>query len=97
MGDTTGSVYYLYIDNDFEAIHVVYLETAIHASQAAPAESVPEYQLKIYTTWTMWGSCSTCDRVGIKFRLGYCTISLLETTISHNEHNALQYTKKGGK
>lgn len=98
-----GSAYYLHIENDFEAINVVRPETAVRAPQATPAESISKYGLNIYTTWTTWGSCSTCDVVGMKFRYGYCTISL-ETT--HDEYAAsksaptadeLQRRKREGK
>ncbi|XP_025162036.1 uncharacterized protein LOC112590283 [Harpegnathos saltator] len=105
MQDTTGSAYYLYIDNDLETIDV-YQETAAHGPQATPTENVPEYELKIYTTWTTWSSCSMCDSVGIKLRYGYCTISLLETAATHDKYmisedvsttDKLRYTKKTGK
>lgn len=77
MGSTMGSIYYLHIDSDSEIVKVVYPDTAAYAPQAAPDRIVPEYNLKIFTTWSTWSSCSTCDTVGIKLRYGYCTISLL--------------------
>lgn len=99
-----GSAYYLYIDSDFEAIKVVYPETAVHKPQATPATTLSKY--KLYTIWTAWSSCSACDVVGIKLRYGYCTISLFETASTYNEHalsgntpitDELQYRKREGK
>ncbi|XP_070518803.1 uncharacterized protein, partial [Cardiocondyla obscurior] len=71
VGDTIGSIYYLYVDNDFETV-------TIHPNKATLVEYIPEYKVKIYTSWTTWSPCSTCDVVGIKLRYGYCTVSLIE-------------------
>lgn len=95
MGDTVGSIYYLHIDSDLETMNV-------HPDSVDLVENVPEYKLKVYTTWTAWSSCSTCNAIGIKLRYGYCTVSLLE--ISENRYlenistmNELQYVKRGVK
>lgn len=72
VGDTVGSIYYVHIDSDLETM-------IVHPDRAALVENVPEYKLKVYTTWTAWSPCSTCNAIGIKLRYGYCTVSLLET------------------
>lgn len=78
MGDTVGQIHYLYIDREAKNL---YSNTAFQLSQAASIEML-DYKLKIYTSWTIWSPCSVCDAVGIKLRYGYCTISLLETSIN---------------
>lgn len=47
MGDIAGSVYYLHVDNNVEAINIVFPDTAPNASHAASAANVPEYELKV--------------------------------------------------
>ncbi|XP_020281749.1 uncharacterized protein LOC109853763 [Pseudomyrmex gracilis] len=88
MGDTAGSVYYLHVDNNVEAINIVFPDTAPNASHATSAANVPEYELEVYTSWTTWTSCSTCDAVGIKTRYGYCVISGRTKSWSKTEEDA---------
>lgn len=97
LGNTVGSIYYLHIDSDSEIM-------TVHPDSTALVESVPEYKLKVYTTWTAWSPCSTCNAIGIKLRYGYCTVSLLEMTEHRylvNENvstmNELRYMKRGVK
>lgn len=99
MGDTVGPPYYLYIESDFETINV-YSDTVPYAPQAIASAIVPEYALKVYTSWTTWSSCSTCDIVGIKLRYGYCIISPLKTSTQIDENvtltAGLRYQKAQG-
>ncbi|XP_036142073.1 uncharacterized protein LOC105829170 [Monomorium pharaonis] len=78
VGDTIGSVYYLDIDSNSELVNVRDPNTPFYASQVTLVENMPEYNLKVYTAWTTWSLCSTCDAVGIKLQYGYCTVSLSE-------------------
>ncbi|XP_018315366.1 uncharacterized protein [Mycetomoellerius zeteki] len=77
VGYTVGSIYYLHVDSNMETVNV-YPDRASYTLQATLVKNVPEYKLKVYTTWTTWSSCSTCDAVGIKLRYGYCAVSLIE-------------------
>jgi len=79
----------------------VYSNRASYALQTTLIENVPQYKLKVYTTWTTWSACSMCDAIGIKLRYGYCTVSLLETSKhgffideSASTMNKLRYTKR---
>lgn len=72
MGNTVGSVHHLHIDSRTEDPHS-------NITQAASIQML-DYKLRIYTIWTSWSPCSMCDAVGIKFRYGYCTISLSEAS-----------------
>lgn len=81
MKSIIGSIYYLHIDSDFEAVNILHL----NMSRAALVESMPEYGLEIYTTWTTWNTCSTCNAVGIKLRYGYCTVSFNERVSTMDE------------
>lgn len=90
MGDITGSIYYLHIDSNFKEVDIADIRN--YPSQTISTESVSRYDLKIYTTWTPWSSCSTCDAVGIKLRYGYCTISFLGSSL-HGHFNANVLTK----
>ncbi|XP_072750474.1 uncharacterized protein [Anoplolepis gracilipes] len=78
MGDTMGLTHYLHIDSEAEDL---YLNIASHVSQLTSTE-ILDYKLKIHTSWTIWSPCSVCNAVGIKLRYGYCTISLLETSVN---------------
>ncbi|XP_077275172.1 uncharacterized protein LOC143904393 [Temnothorax americanus] len=95
VGDTVGSVYHLHIDSDLETV-------TVHPDRTVLVENVPEYKLKIYTTWTTWSPCSMCDAIGIKLRYGYCTVSLSEMSEhkylvneSASTINELQHMKRG--
>ncbi|XP_011704325.1 PREDICTED: uncharacterized protein LOC105459770 isoform X4 [Wasmannia auropunctata] len=74
--------------------------TSVIASYALQAvENVPEYKLKVYTTWTTWTPCSMCDEVGIKLRYGYCTVALSEmlehgSFIEESAINKLRHAKR---
>lgn len=78
MGDIVGLIHYLHIDSEAEDL---YSNITSHMPQMALVE-IMDYKLKIYTTWTLWSPCSVCNAVGIKLRYGYCTISLLETSVN---------------
>ncbi|XP_070163432.1 Ig-like V-type domain-containing protein FAM187A [Polyergus mexicanus] len=78
MGDTVGLIHYLHIDSEAEDL---YSNITSHMPQVTSVKMM-DYKLKIYTTWTLWSPCSVCNAVGIKLRYGYCTISLLETSVN---------------
>jgi len=78
MGDTVGLIHYLHVDSEAKNL---YSNITFQMPQAVSIEML-DYKLKIYTSWTIWSPCSVCDAVGIKLRYGYCTISLLETSIN---------------
>ncbi|XP_076287195.1 LOW QUALITY PROTEIN: uncharacterized protein LOC143212359 [Lasioglossum baleicum] len=80
LGDTLSTVYYLSIDNETEEINQVHPETAPHKPHTIPEKILPKYNLLIYTMWTAWSQCSTCDIVGRKNRYGYCSISSRENS-----------------
>lgn len=74
--ETIGEPYFVQVDNGTEPVQTVHPDSAPNAKHAEPPVYVAEYNLKIYTEWKEWSSCSTCDKVGKKRRYGYCTISL---------------------
>ncbi|XP_011704323.1 PREDICTED: uncharacterized protein LOC105459770 isoform X2 [Wasmannia auropunctata] len=97
VGDTIGSVYYLHVESNLETNVIVHSYRASYALQAV--ENVPEYKLKVYTTWTTWTPCSMCDEVGIKLRYGYCTVALSEmlehgSFIEESAINKLRHAKR---
>lgn len=40
------------------------------------AELLQEYNLVLDTEWGHWSSCSKCDDIGKRHKLGYCIIYL---------------------
>lgn len=81
LGDTLSTFYYVSIDTDSQGIKVVHSLTAPHMLHATSEQIIPKYNLIIYTTWTKWSSCSTCNIVGKKNRYGYCTISYVNQNL----------------
>ncbi|RWS15869.1 Ig-like V-type domain-containing protein FAM187A, partial [Dinothrombium tinctorium] len=54
--------------------------------------------LKLETRWSEWSSCSTCDRVGLRKKIGICTVSKLNADqetkpsnipVFHSKENSL--------
>ncbi|XP_066603912.1 Ig-like V-type domain-containing protein FAM187A [Prorops nasuta] len=71
--------FYLHVDDGSDGVDIVRPDLAPNAKHAAPSKILSDYELKIFTTWTEWSECSTCDAVGNQIRYGYCTLSALNT------------------
>lgn len=78
MIDTRSAPYFLDIADATEPIIMVRTDEAIKAQHSLPTTIVKDYGIKVYSSWTLWSDCSTCDAVGKRIRYGYCTISLIK-------------------
>lgn len=41
---------------------------------------VPEYNLVLNTIWGPWSGCNKCRKVGRRYKLGFCTITIEQST-----------------
>lgn len=85
---TVSASYYVHVANDSEPIIQVKPDEATNFQHAIPPVFIQDLNIKIYSDWSTWSSCSTCDIVGIKKRIGYCTISLKKSQDFHQKRQS---------
>lgn len=61
-------------------IEVVFKEPMIKVTTANYSQHqtilmpTSEWETKVFLKWESWSPCSTCDKVGLKLRIGYCFV-----------------------
>lgn len=79
MGQTLTVPYFLTVVQSNESNFIqVHTKESGKQPQPTPPEEIEDYNLIIDTEWGQWSSCSTCDEVGKKHKIGYCVILLSE-------------------
>lgn len=54
-------------------------DTDIPGPQPKEPESLVENNILLFTSWSAWSQCSTCNEPGKRRKIGICTIKKLET------------------
>ncbi|XP_049818643.1 uncharacterized protein LOC126264486 [Aethina tumida] len=87
MGQTLTVPYFLTVVPSNESNFIqVHTKESGKQPQPTPPEEIEDYNLIIDTEWGQWSSCSTCDEVGKKHKIGYCVILLSEKHSHTPEH-----------
>ncbi|XP_066249514.1 Ig-like V-type domain-containing protein FAM187A [Euwallacea similis] len=74
LGESTTTPYFLTVINITETtMDKVHSPSAPKGPYSKKPENIP-FGLIIDTQWGEWSVCSTCDKVGKKHKLGYCTV-----------------------
>ncbi|XP_064211797.1 uncharacterized protein LOC103314839 [Tribolium castaneum] len=84
LGKAESAPYFLTViepqDEDLREVHSLEAPTGPYPQKP---EAIPGYNLIVDTEWTPWTSCSKCDQIGRRHRLGYCIVKY--------EKNAAKY------
>ncbi|KAK0090311.1 hypothetical protein PV325_001542 [Microctonus aethiopoides] len=85
--------YFLHVITGTEPILMVRPNEAPNFQHSIPPTFIYDIGLKVYSSWTTWSPCSTCNAVGKRIRYGYCMVSLIDFTkkiTSSSEPNKMQ-------
>ncbi|CAH2005952.1 unnamed protein product [Acanthoscelides obtectus] len=75
LGESLTAPYFVTVVNISDAeLNEVHTPKAPLGPYPTEADAIEEYRLILDTEWSPWSVCSTCDKIGRKHKLGYCTI-----------------------
>ncbi|KAJ3650230.1 hypothetical protein Zmor_021929 [Zophobas morio] len=77
-------------DEDLEEVHA--LEAPSGPYPRKPYV-IPGFNLIVDTEWTPWTSCTKCNQIGRRYRIGYCVVKYQENTTTINTDNATNTTE----
>lgn len=80
LGFSSTAPYFVTVLSNTENMAQVHSKYALNAPYPKPPEVIPEYNLVLATEWGPWSGCNKCRKIGRRYKLGFCYITMEQST-----------------